>query len=392
MITIRSLQGEEMLDVLYDLNMYAFHASPPFADKDDWAKIVRERRGVTYHALFEGAVAVAGAASTAMTQNVRGKLYPASGIWGVATRPGARRRGYCNQTMASLLAAESAAGKVFSNLYPFRESFYQRQGYVTLHLPVIARLVPSSLASLVGHDLGGEIELKLIGEAFEIYREYLKQMRQTVHGMAFFDVGDKMVADRNQLWVALAKVNGQIEGLMLYNLQGEEVGKFNFCAYRFYYTTSRGRYILLDWIARHADQADRVEIRLPAYEHPETWLADIQVKIESQVRAPMSRVLTVAQTGGMETGEGSFTARITDPLCPFNEGTWLFETVDGRLRVSQAAKADCNLTIQGLTALLFGTHDPQDFAWRGWGEPSPELQTVMRRMFPPKLPFLHESF
>jgi hypothetical protein len=96
------------------------------------------------------------------------------------------------------------------------------------------------------------------------------------------------------------------------------VGKFNFCAYRFYYTSSRGRTILLDWIARHVDQADRVEIRLPAYEHPETWLADIQVKIETQVGAPMSRVLTVAQTGGMETGEGSFTARITDPLCPFN--------------------------------------------------------------------------
>ena len=63
-LSIRSLQGEELLDVLYPLNMYAFHPSPPFQDKAEWAKIVRERKGVTFHALhfsdinyFSGAVA-----------------------------------------------------------------------------------------------------------------------------------------------------------------------------------------------------------------------------------------------------------------------------------------------------------------------------------------------
>jgi hypothetical protein len=49
--------------------------------------------------------------------------------------------------------------------------------------------------------------------------------------------------------------------------------------------------LLLDWIARHIDQADRAELWLPPYEHPETWLADMQVRIESQERAPMSRIL-----------------------------------------------------------------------------------------------------
>ena len=220
----------------------------------------------------------------------------------------------------------------------------------------------------------------------------LAEMRLRVHGMAFFDVGDKLVAQQNKLWVALAKVDGKIEGLMLYNLQGEEVTKFNFCAYRFYYTTSRGRYLLLNWIARHIDQADRAEIWLPADEHPETWLADIQIKIESQVRAPMSRVLNVAEIGGMETGRGSFSAHITDPICPFNAGKWKFESIEGRLQVSRADEADCELTIQGLTALVFGTHDPQDFPLRSWGNPTPEIQAQMRAMFPPQIPFLHENF
>jgi predicted acetyltransferase len=391
-ISIHPLQGEELLDVLYNFQMYAFCPSPPFQDKEGWAKVVRERKGVTYHALFEGVNAVAGAASTSMTQNVRGKLFPAGGVWGVVTLPAARRKGYSKQVLTSLLSAEKNAGKVFSNLYPFRESFYERLGYVTQPLPIIASLSPASLASLLGKDFGGEVELKLIGDAFETYRDFLTEMRLRVHGMAFFDVGDKLVAQQNKLWVALAKVNGKIEGLMLYNLQGDEVTKFNFVAYRFYYTTSRGRYLLLDWIARHIDQADRAEIWLPPDEHPETWLADMQVKIESQIRAPMSRILNVAEIGVMETGRGSFSAHITDPICPFNAGKWKFKSIEGGLQVSRADEADCELTIQGLTALVFGTHDPQDFPLRGWGNPTPEIQAQMRAMFPPRIPFLHENF
>ena len=82
-ISIRSLQGEEFLDVLYNFQMYAFRPSPPFQDKEGWAKVVRERKGVTYHALFEGVNAVAGAASTSMTQNVRGNSFQlaAYGAW-----------------------------------------------------------------------------------------------------------------------------------------------------------------------------------------------------------------------------------------------------------------------------------------------------------------------
>ncbi|MBI5962313.1 MAG: GNAT family N-acetyltransferase [Chloroflexi bacterium] len=391
-ISIRPLDGEERLDVHYNHGMYAFRASPPFQDKEEWAKIVRERKGVTCHALFEDGYAVASAASTSMTQNVRGKLFPASGVWGVATLPAARRKGYSKQVLSSLLSAGKEAGEIFSNLYPFRESFYERLGYVTHPLPIIARFSPSALAPLLGKDFVGEVELKLIGDAFETYREYLTKMRLHTHGMAFFDVGDKMVAQQNKLWVALAKVDGEIEGLMLYNLQGEEVTKFNFCAYRFYSKTGRGRYLLLEWIARHIDQADRVEIWLPPYEHPETWLADIQVKTESQVRAPMSRVLDVANIGGVEVGDGNFSAHVSDPICPFNDGKWKFESVDGRLQVSKAEDSDCELTIQGLTALIFGTHDPQDFPLRGWGNPIPEIQTVMRGMFPKLCPFLHENF
>jgi predicted acetyltransferase len=90
-----------------------------------------------------------------------------------------------------------------------------------------------------------------------------------------------------------------------------------------------------------------------------------------------------------------FSARISDPICPWNEGVWQFSAVEGRLVVQSApagATADTDLTIQGLSALIYGTHDPADFALRGWGSPAPALQTTLRQMFPAGLPYLHEYF
>jgi predicted acetyltransferase len=391
-ITIRNLQGEAMLEILYTLNSYSLHPSPPLQNKEEWFSIVRERQGVNCRCLFEDETPVSIVVTTPMTQNMRGKLFPASGVWGVSTSPSARRKGYCRQVMASVLASDRENGKVFSNLYPFRESFYERLGYVSFPLVKIVRLSAHSLAPLLKITYGGEIVQQYIGEAYDMYREYLSAMRIHRHGMAFFDFGDRGRANQNLLWVATALFDGNIEGIMLYRTLGEEVTKYNFVAPRFYYKTSRARYLLLSWIARHIDQVDKVELWLSQDEYPETWLADIQVKVEASIRPAMSRVLDIAKISGMDAGEGSFSARINDPLCPWNEGLWKFEGRGNKLQVSKAHQADCDLTIQGLTALIAGVHEPQDIPLRGWGNPDPEIQSIQRRLFPPLVPYMHEMF
>ena len=106
----------------------------------------------------------------------------------------------------------------------------------------------------------------------------------------------------------------------------------------------------------------------------------------------MCRVLDVAKIGGMHVNPGSFSAQITDPLCPWNEGVWQFETMDGLLHVRPSQKPDCVLSIHGLAALAYGTHAPSDFAIRGWGDPPADVQAAMQTMFPPMQPHLHERF
>src|SRR4030042_3632706 len=214
-ITIRHLQGEEMLEALYAMNSYSLHPSPPLQNKEDWFSIVRKRQGITCYAVFEDETPVSIAGSTPMTQNMRGMLFSVSGIWGVATTPQARRKGYCRRSMASLLSAERDSGKVFSNLYPFRESFYERLGYVSFPLTKIARFSPLSLSPLLKINFGGEIKLEYIGEAYDCYRDYLAQMRTHTHGMAGFDFGDQARANQNLLWLPPGVFLGEGGGVAL---------------------------------------------------------------------------------------------------------------------------------------------------------------------------------
>ena len=389
--TIRRLEGDDKLEAMYSLTSYALHPSPPLTNKEEWKEIVRPRQGVTYIALFEDGAPASGAAGTAMIQNVRGKLFDAHGIWGVATAPAARRNGYCRRVIAALLAAGRDDGQAFSTLYPFRESFYERLGYVTFPLTRIAKFAPSAVTSLLARDLGGRVEHALIGDGFDAYRDYLARMRRRVHGMGFFVHGDKIGAQRNRFWLALAMVGGEPAGMMLYDLKGEEETEFLFRAIRFYYDSARAASAApMDRPARGSG-GPRGAWLAPA-EQPETWLADMQVKTESDIRAPMGRVLDVAKIGGMTTGPGHFAARISDPLCPWNEGVWQFESTEGALRVEPGGPPDCDLAIQGLTALVYGTHDPGDFPIRGWGDPPPVVQAAMRGVFPRVVPHLHERF
>jgi len=392
-VTIRRMTDDEVHEVFFALTSYAFHPSPPFRDKEDWEAIIRQRKNAVYFGGFEGDQGVAAAVNSPMTQHVRGALLGAGAVWGVTTAPEARRKGYCRRLMAEILARDREEGRPLSCLYPFRASFYERLGYVRFPLAYNAVFKPGPLMGLLKQDLGGTLERMLVGEGYDAYRDYTKRMQTRTHGMAVFLAGEKeQVQKDNRSWLVLAKVDGEVVGVMLYALEGDEIANFTLRGFRFYYRTSQGRYLLLQWIARHVDQASKVKLWLPPFERPATWMADLQISLEAPARGAMGRVADVSGVEGMESGPGAFAARITDPLCPWNEGLWQFETTDGRLRISPAERAECHLTINAVSALIYGTNDPADFGVRGWGDPTPQLQAMMRTMFPPRLPYLHEAF
>jgi hypothetical protein len=78
-ITMGPLQGQAMLDALFSLVQYSLHASPPFQEKEEWMALVRERKGVTCHAVLEDDMPLSIAASTARICAASSTRLPASG-------------------------------------------------------------------------------------------------------------------------------------------------------------------------------------------------------------------------------------------------------------------------------------------------------------------------
>jgi predicted acetyltransferase len=389
---VRRLEGEEMLEVSYLLHNYAFHESPPLRDKDEWMALVRGRKEVTSFGLYENDIPVACVESAPMTQNVRGKIFPMAGIWGVATHPKARRKGYSRQVLKHVLESNRDDGRPLTCLYPFREGFYERMGYTTMPVALKVNFPPEVLRPLLDVDIDGEIELGLPSEVVDVYLDFVRGMQRIIHGLAIFDHINREDVEKDTFWVVQAKSGGELVGIMIYQIKGEFVTEFEMRVHRFYYKESLGRYLLLRWIAGHIDQVNKISMRLPSFERPETWLPDMHLEIDTEFRPPMGRVLDVAGISGIATGEGSLNAQITDPLCDWNNGEWRFESIDGYLQVSQVHSADCELNINALSALVYGSHDPGDFPIRGWGDPTPSMQDTMREMFPRQTPHLHEFF
>ncbi len=391
-VTIRRLtDSEDHLNYLFPLTNYGFRASPPMPTEEEmrgWLQPGTER---IIFVIFEDDQVVAGAGCIPMYQNVRGGIYPMGGIAPVVTLPQARRKGYARRLMQQHFEDMYEMGQVFSGLYPFRESFYERLGYVTFPQVRTVKFSPQNLLPLLKSSFNGSVEMLPIKDGFDQYRIYTELHLPYVHGMAYFP---PVVATRTRdshRWLALAKSDGNIIGCMLYHITGYfETLK----AEKFLYNAGAGRFLLLEWLARHADQVREIEIKLPAHELPETWFSDMTIKSASHDWVtPMGRVINVGQMGGMLVGSGHFNARIVDELAPWNNSIFNFQSSGGQLRViATRTLADFTLTIQGLSALAYGTHDPGDFAYRGWGDPNPDQQMLLRGMFPRRLPYMHEDY
>ncbi len=238
---IRSVTGQEMLDILYRLDNYAFHPTPPFPERAEWEKHIKTRVGTKYYAFYEDDEGVAIAACPLLTQNVRGKIYKMGGFADVSTHPKARRKGYIRQVMRFAYEQLKNDGRVFSSLYPFRESFYERLGYVTFPQSRQAIFSASDLHPLFKENLEGEVELALIGEAYKAYRNFALGMQPHIHGMGVFEDPQEESAQDNRFWLLQAKMNGELIGLMRYIIKGDEMMNYTLQASRFYYRNGQGK-------------------------------------------------------------------------------------------------------------------------------------------------------
>ncbi len=389
---IRHLSSKEGIKILHFLSNYAFAPTPPLPEFDSFAEHQKKHTHTSYYAVYEDETAQAIAdIPTPMTQNIRGGLFKMGGVADVATHPASRRKGYVRSLMRRIYQDMAEDGFAVSCLYPFRESFYERLGYVTLTQVHKAIFKPEGLRPLLKKDLPGTFELKTISEGFDDYRQFLKKMQSHLHGMSLFQPPQKDSAEDRKTWLVMAKHQGDIVGIMQYKLTDKMMDQ-TLKAYDFLFSEPLGKLLLLNWIARHIDQVSNVELWLPPGLASETLYTDITPDFGKVFVAPMGRIINLERLGGMPVGAGEVQFVLTDSDCDWHCGKWSLSSDQGTLAIKKTETVDFSLTIQGLSALIYGVCDPGEFELRGWGSPNPDQQTTLRNMFPPASPFIHAMY
>ena len=390
-IEIRRVAGEELLDYKWIFD-YALDASPPIGppdaeEKEDLLPFFEDTLSLM---LFEDDEAMAAVFASTMTQHVRGRLVPVGAVWDVATMPEGRRKGHVKKLMSRLFEILREEGQYYSVLYPFKESFYERLGYVTFPQSRVVHFEPDALGSLLEKEnLAEGTERQTLSDGYETYREYMNRVQKRQPGLALRnDTSAQKKLEWQEKWLVVAKKRGVVEGAMTYTITKKDIMKVD----TFFYDNSLAKYRLLEWIARHTDQVSTVSITLPPDELPELWWSDLELTPKAG-STPMGRVLDVRQLDGLRVGGGSFTASITDEQCEWNTGTYHFDGLSGKLQIERVeTESGFEMSINGLTALVFSGHEPEDFQFRGWGDPSLRDLATLRTMFSRELPYLHEMF
>lgn len=396
-IEIREVGGEEYIEIGRAIADYAFGASPRERD------VELARRNLPFGERTRNLVAFvdgrpqASLVSHEMTQNLRGSVIETGGVGAVASLPAGRRRGIVRRMFEQVFEMYRDREVPISTLYPFRDSFYERLGYAGLPKPRFLTLKPETLAPLARLDTPGSCEQVSMQDGFDEWRAFLERYQLRNHGFVLKHITyARQLQDQNELWVALARHDGDVVGAMTFKITG--YGE-QLIADTFYAIDSIGRYQLLDMIGRHTDQVKEAIIELRPDDLPELWFRDLGARVSCGTDsgyawpAPMGRVIDVTGLRAITSGPGKLTLDIEDSMCPWNNGRFTFRSENGQLEVvSGGTDAEGCLAIQGLSALVFCGHDPADFSFRGWGDLGPETQATLRSLFPPAVPDIHEKF
>lgn len=392
-VEIRIVEPEEY--VTLGISHYAFGKTPAKLDLDKARERLKYFANSTGLAVYDHGKAQASCSVHAMTENVRGRIFPMGGIGGVASLPAGRRQGHVRTMIVRSFELMREKDEPIATLYPFRDSFYERLGYAEMAKNRFTTLKPEHLAPLLRLSMPGSVEQLGIEECFDAWWAFAGKLQTAVHGFALFEKAKAVEwRDKNESWVALVREDGDVTGAMTFEITGyTETLK----ADTFYYTTAAARYQLLAWIGRHIDQVSEAVIEFGPEEYPELWYRDLAAQTSTVHKhawpAPMGRVVSVAGIGGIAAGaEADIAFTLVDDQCPWNNGVWTLSGEGGVISVREGGNPVCHLTIQGLSALVWSGIDPATFPFRGWGDPDPAAQATLRSLFPKVFPVLHEKF
>ncbi|MHA1187441.1 MAG: GNAT family N-acetyltransferase, partial [Candidatus Heimdallarchaeota archaeon] len=197
------------------------------------AEQARERYKKKYDETFDEEFVVevdgkitAKARNIPLIQNVRGKLIPMAGISMVATDPVSRRKGHIRKLMEYLVRKMYDDDLTVSTLYPFKDTFYAKFGYVNVNPTTQLIIKPNQLRKWKTLPEGYSIKRTNDVDSFAIYKKIHEEFFGNIHGgVVRPEKRWKEYGEKSRVKVAVVyNPKGKPEGIVRYSIKGFSSG------------------------------------------------------------------------------------------------------------------------------------------------------------------------
>ncbi len=338
-----------------------------------------------------------------LQQYLRGSLKTMGGIANVVSAPEFRRRGYINKLMIKTFEMMKEQNMCVSTLYPFKDAFYHQQGYINVGPHEFVEINPSWLSKWKQLPEGYTIVRTRAKDAIQDLKRMQELHISKIHGgVVRADWRWKELYGHAKSWVVCAyNPQQELEGILHFKPSGfgfklfgdNNVGTLS--RIEFHTTSLAATHALFHFIYLNADQIHRVN--LPVYNDGFqyfSWLSGHAKTKKHLHMVNMARIIDVGPAlneisvktkGNEEMMKKSLSIKVTDPLCQWNNGVWELHIQDGKLYVTPSEQniAENEFTIEGLTALLYGTMSLEEIQYYGWASKiAPESLSTLKAWFP----------
>ncbi len=335
-------------------------------------------------------------------QSIRGVVKEMGGIGGVWTYPEYRNQGYVKELLDFAFKEMKANGQGLSMLIPFKQSFYQKFGYVTANSNLEVRVPLDGIISNFKDDLSTwEYERINASKTQSEFIEFILSTNQN-HGMVipcYWERSQWHEATKDKFCI-LVKRDEIIVAAGIYRIDSRNTERKIFLDH-YFYTDITSRLRLFSFLAKHRDQINYLYLESPFGTNFQQWFGDVVSGYEININTPPYMVRIIDLVTAIDNlpipkyrlEDGLINIQVDDSFCAWNSHIFTLESQDHILKIRQNphVKPDLKFTIQGISALVYGTLSLTEMEYKNWLEViNHEKRSLLETWFPTV--FLHNTW
>jgi len=351
-----------------------------------------------YYSILQDNQVVANIRAIPFEQNIRGAVKKMCGISVIACDPIARRKGYIRDGIKQIYKDLHEVGTATSTLHPFKNTFYERLGYINC-IPIRDIVVETKWLKNWNKLPEGYTFTKMrLKDGYTLVKDFHRKAISKIHGGAYrSDKRWKEYWGSSDRWlIIIYNPAKEIEGMMHYahhgfndRLFGEDnIGTI--LGLDFYATTPAGKHGLFHVLYLHSDQIVKVNIPLnPHEENYYAWLSSFSKTKTPDNWVNMARIIDATECltdlPVSYPSNDILRFQLSDPDCPWNNVQLALSVKEGSTFVEPAGgdTPTMKITIQGLAAIVYGVMPYVELTYFKWIEnATPQELTTLEQWFP----------